>query len=330
MKAETDMKITIANEEKSLTSFEIKEIVSNKIKDILERAGIETNSGVVIKEVKGEDANSVFRIDCNDSTYALKVFSDSVEGGQFYTNKVFNESAMKNGIPTPPIIYSSAERDLVPAPWIVWEWFSGEPSCEIEEENERKNVAIKTGAQLRKMHEITMPGFGRPSKENDWSSVDAKWTVDFFVKRIKNLIEKGSKAFSENELSEILRVTAESQELSTFAGSCLLHGDITGGNVLVSNSKEISFIDPGEVIAGDPMSDLGYSQTTRLSPIFREGVWDGYTKDKSLTTDEYDRFLRWRLLRQCVIACRAALNKDKNAEEYISDAKVFLEELKNK
>lgn len=329
METELDMKITTANEQKTLSSLEVKEIVSEKIKEILEQAGIAADQEVVIKEVKGEDSNSVFRIDCGNSVYALKVFSNSAEGGQFYTNKVFDQLLIKNNIPTPEIVYASADRDLIPAPWIIWEWFGGEPSCGIESESERRNIAIQTGVQLRKIHEIETPGFGRPDSEGDWAD-DIQGTLDFYAGRIKNLMEKGGTAFSDEELAEILKATAESRELASFSEPRLLHGDITGGNVLVSESKEIAFIDPGEIIAGDPMSDLGYSQTTRLSPIFRDGVWEGYTKDKPLTDEEQDRFLRWRLLRQCVIACRAALNKDKNAEKYASDAKRFLEELKSK
>lgn len=318
-----------ANKEKFAINYsEIHQIVFEKINDVLKEAGIPINEEIKIKGVRGEDSNSVFRIDCGNSTYALKIFSDSENAGGFYTNKYFNQVAMENGVSLPKIIYSSDGCDLLPAPWIIWDWFSGRQSCDLESETDRSAAAIKTGELLRKIHEIKMPGFGSPDNENEWSGENVEWTIDFFIKRIKGLMERGGTAFSENELSDILSVTAESKELSSFTEPCLLHGDITGGNVIVSDSKEITFIDPGEIIAGDPMSDLGYSQTTRLSPIFREGVWQGYTKNTPLTMEEYDRFLRWRLLRQCVIACRAVLNKDKNANNYLEDAKSFLKEIK--
>lgn len=322
------MKTEAAETEQSISPYEIHKIVLGKIGSILEEAGISTDKDIIVKEVKGEDSNSVFRIECGNLSYALKVFSDSKESGQFYTNKVFNQKMTEGNIPTPQIIHSSADCNFIPAPWILWKWFSGKPSCEIESKSERQNIAVQTGIKLRKIHEIEMSGFGRIDADNEWSGENTKWTIDFFIKRIQNLIEKGGTAFSEKELLDILNVTAESNELLSFTEPRLLHGDITGGNILVSDSEDITFIDPGEIITGDPMSDLGYSQTTRLSPIFREGVWGGYTKNNPLTEEENSRFLRWRLLRQCVIACRAVLNKDKNAGNYINDAKTFLEELK--
>ena len=328
MGIESDMKITNTKETKILNSIEVHKLVFDKIENILAKAGISPDAEATIKEVKGEDSNSVFRIECGQSSYALKVFSNSIDGGEFYINQVFNQAAMEQSIPTPPIVYSSDDCDLLPAPWIIWEWFPGKPSCDIGSKSERQEAAFKAGIELRKMHEIKMPGFGCPDATDEWSGEDIKSTIDFYIRRIQNIIKKGGVAFSENEHSDILQVTEQSKELLSFAEPRLLHGDITGGNVIVSISNEITFIDPGEIIAGDPMSDLGYSQTTRLSPVFREGIWKGYTKDNPLTDEEYDRFLRWRLLRQCVIACRAFLNKDKNAETYINDARFFLKELK--
>lgn len=315
-------------EEQIFNLSELRGKVLDKIGSLLEEAGVQTDEEIIGKEVKGEDSNPVFRIDSGDRAFALKVFSDSKESGQFYSNKMFEELLMKNRIPTPKIIYSSNNNEILPDPWIMWEWFSGDPSSEIESETERHDIAVQTGIELRKIHEIKMPGFGNIDSNSECSGKDIKWTISFFVKRIQNLIEKGGAAFSEEELRDILRVTAESEELLSFSKPRLLHGDITGGNVLVSNSGSITFIDPGEIISGDPMSDLGYSQTTRLSPIFREGVLKGYTKEKPLTEEEYSRFLRWRLLRQSVIACNSVLNNDKNAQNYINDAKIFLEQLK--
>lgn len=328
METKSDMTITNIKESKTLSSIEVNKFVSEQIENILKKAGVQTDKEIVVKEVKGEDSTFVFRIDCGNLSYALKVFSNSIDGRDFYTNKIFNQTAIENGISTPKIIHSSDNFEILPAPWIIWEWYSGKQSCDIDSKSEREEVAVIAGIQLKKMHEIKMPGFGFPDAHNGWSGENVKFTIDFFIKRIRNLIKKEGTSFSEKEVLDILKVTAKSKELLSFTEPRLLHGDITGGNVLVSDSESITFIDPGEIIAGDPMSDLGYSQTTKLSPIFREGVWQGYTKDAPLTAEDYDRFLRWRLLRQCVIACRATLNKDKNAENYINDAHSFFEEFK--
>jgi hypothetical protein len=47
-------------------------IVLEKVKNILEEAGIFTNQKIVVKTVRGEDDNPVFRIDSGRLSYALK------------------------------------------------------------------------------------------------------------------------------------------------------------------------------------------------------------------------------------------------------------------
>jgi len=231
-------------------------------------------------------------------------------------------------IPTAHIIRSSDNCNIIPAPWILWTWAPGQPSCDIESESDRLNAVIQAGIQLKKIHKIKVKGFGYPNAKNEWSGKNIGWTTNFFVNRIRQITKKGGRAFSENELQRIFNATSKSEKLLSFSNPRLLHGDITGGNVIAFNIKDITLIDPGEIIAGDPMSDLGYSQTTRLSPVFREGVWKGYTKNSLLSVEEHDRFLRWQLLRQCVIACKAVLKKNKNAKDYIDDTHSFLKEIK--
>ena len=196
----------------------------------------------------------------------------------------------------------------------------------IEVNAEKSEAAEKVGKLLRQIHEIEASGFGWPNTDNEWEFENSGGACDFFVKRIRNLSKKVGRAFSDEELQEIISLTAESEELLRFNKPVLLHGDVTGGNVIVSDGKSVTLIDPGEIIAGDPMADLGYSQTTRLSSVFREGVWNGYVKDKPLSTNEEIRFKKWRLLRQCVVACNAVLTKNKNAQRYIEDTFSFLEE----
>lgn len=293
---------------------------------VLKAAGVSFVGKVTIKEIKGEDEKPVFRIDCGDSSYALKIFSDKGDG-QYYTNTIFNQLARENKISTPRIIHASDDCNLIPAPWILWEWFQGKPLCGFQSDAEKRSAAVKAGQLLRRLHEISVNGFGQPKPNGAWSESNVKGIINFFVNRINNLTEKGGVVFSKEEILDIISVV-DDKKLTSFNKPCLLHGDITGGNVLVAESGDVSFIDPGEIIAGDPMSDLGYSQTTRLSSAFREGLWAGYTAKAPLTAEENGRFLRWRLLRQCVIACRAALNKDKNAASYARDARSFLAEFK--
>jgi fructosamine-3-kinase len=321
-------KINIENESPDANRDKISEIIQEKLGDILNESGISSKRDTKIKAVSGEDEDLVFHIQGQELAYALKIFSAAINQNHYRANLKFDELASKNNFSIPQLIHSDANSSLLPIPWIIWKWIPGQLLSRMESDDERMEAAEKVGKLLRRIHEIEVPGFGWPNADSKWEFENASGACDFFVKRMRNLTEKGGRAFSDEELQKIISLTAESEELLRFNKPRLLHGDITGGNVIVSDEKSVTFIDPGEIVAGDPMADLGYSQTTRLNSAFREGVWKGYTKDKPLSPDENIRFKKWRLLRQCVIACNAVLAKNKNAQKYIGDTFSFLEEVR--
>lgn len=301
---------------KHIGNKELHKVVFGQAGSIMQQAGIMPDTKINVTEIKRDDSSSVFKIENGDISYALKVFLNSEN--QFHTNIQFNQVALNNNIPTPKIKYSSIDGELLSAQWILWEWIDGNSLFNIESVSEKLNAAIKTGENLKKIHEI---------KITPKPLYDSSKTLNFFSTRIQKLNKQGNNVFTENELARILSATMESDELLSYDDPRLLHGDITGGNVIVDDERGITFIDPGEIIYGDPMSDLGYSQTTSLSLSFREGVWSGYTSTTPLAHEQCDRFLRWRLLRQAIITCRAVLNKNVNSETYIKDTISFLNEI---
>lgn len=310
-----------------LKTKETLKYIKKNAKRFLEDAGISAAGRVTVKEIKKQDFSLVFRIDANKHAYALKIFVLSKKKRGFFTNILFNQIVIDKKISSPKIIFSSNNSGFFPFPWILWEWLPGKQASKLKSEADRYAAAIKTGGIMRAMHQVRLSSFGSPDSNCQLSGQSAQATINYYMNRINVLINNGSDAFSEMELGDIYKVTADSKELLMYDDPRLLHGDLTGSNVIVSDTKEISIIDPGIIIAGDPMSDLGYSQTTLLSKTFRKGIWERYTGQGSLSGDEYNRFKRWRLLRQVVIACRAKLNNNKAAGNYIKDALLFYEEV---
>ena len=192
-------------------------------------------------------------------------------------------------------------------PWMLMEWVPGLSLRQLNSVKERYLAAKVAGNLLRKIHRVSTDGFGWPTSHGGWVGNTAAWSLQFYVRRaVRNIVPRGN-LFPPGELEEAFSLSALALELLDFGQPRLLHGDMTGGNVVVKSNyraleNAIVFIDPGELISGDPMSDIGYSQTTRLRLEFRRGVLDGYTSSDPLSPCEYDRFLRWRLLRQCVVA----------------------------
>ena len=312
------------------TRFYLDKLAAEKMVNcIIKESGIVTVDNNY-KEVSREGGDLVYRIPGRDCDYALKIFSGSAPPDKFFSNLEFSRLAGDN-IAAPKIIKSGDKFGSLPSPWILWEWASGRPICEIKEKTERFEAARAAGQALRKMHEVKTTGFGSPDGKDGWSGNDAGWTCDRFLKDMRRLISKGGRAFSEAELEKIFSLTLQHDKLRAYDDPRLYHGDIAGDNIIYDkNTNAVTFIDPDEIIAGDPMFDLARSQSPRLSKEFREGVWQGYAGETPLTVEENDRFERWRLFRQALIACRAALKNDGETERYCEAAHEMLEKIDNK
>jgi fructosamine-3-kinase len=164
------------------------------------------------------------------------------------------------------------------------------------------------------------------NSSGSWTGKKAKYNLDFFLNRLKKYVNKNYNILSKKEFDKIIKFASDIS-ISSFNPPFLLHGDITGGNVIINSAGTVIFIDPGEIIGGDPMADLGYSQTSQCSPEFRNGVWRGYNMEEKLTPEENERFLRWKMLRQSIITCRAFNLKTKRVSEHIAYTKKLFNDL---
>ena len=163
--------------------------------------------------------------------------------------------------------------------------------------------------------------------KNKWSGKNASFNYKFFIDRINKYTKRGVHVLSNKDLYKIFEI-AYSPDMLNFKNPSLLHGDLTGGNIIIpskpTKTKQLYLFDPGELIGGDPMSDLGYTQTSRRIPEFRKGIYEGYTAEKKLSFEEETRFKKWQLLRQCVITYRAKCLKSKKSELNVEYLKKLL------
>lgn len=284
------------------TPDDIYNILKEKKEGILNQAGLVSKTDMALKRLSSEDHNLVVQLKNDDQFFVLKVFLGTHENNSLKNNEIFYTLARKLNISVPDVICVQRNK-VLPVPWILLSWVEGVPLHKLESKEDRYQSAIEAGKALRKIHEVTM------EKQSDLEA------IPFFEHRIQKFNETG--VFSDNIVKRILQESLESEIIRGHKERKLLHGDLTGGNVIV-NKDRITFIDPGEIIAGDPMADLAYTQTTRLSEEFRSGVFDGYTQEKALTKEEHERFLRWRLARQCIISCRS------KTKQLINDTMSFL------
>lgn len=271
-----------------------------QLNKIFVEAGI--SSRQILDISKQQSSPDVYKITTNEGVFALKIFSGHRNGETAESARTFYETAREHSISVPNIRVTEKS-----GAWILIEWLDGTLLHELPDANERYDRAIDTGKILRKIHEIKV---GESFTTN-------RSSVDFLLQRIDGFIAKGCNPSLRDALQKKLNEIG-TDPLTRFNNPSLLHGDITGGNIVVSQSGEISFFDPGEIIVGDPMSDLGYSQTSQCSPEFQNGILEGYVSKQSLSPEEEARFFRWRLIRQCVITYRAMHLKSQRLSEHIS------------
>jgi len=314
--------------EKKSNKDEWRKKMPEKINAIMAEAGIALKEDTRPEDISREGGDLVYRIGGQDCDYVLKIFSDAANPHKFFANLRFGQLAADNNC-APRIIKTSGGSGVLSRLWIIWEWSSGRPICEIEAEGERSEAAVRAGEELRRLHGIKTSGFGRADAHDGWSGDNAGWNCDLFLEEVRGLISRGGRAFSEEEMEKIISLTLNHEKLRDYKDPRLLHGDVAGDNIIYDRStKAVTFIDPDEVMAGDPMFDLVRSQSPKLGKEFREGVWEGYTRETPLTKEEEDRFELWRLFRQALIACRAVLKNDPQAESYAKAARELLAQIK--
>ncbi|HCP08260.1 MAG TPA: hypothetical protein DIT25_00440 [Candidatus Moranbacteria bacterium] len=280
-----------------------------KIKEILDRASIHYSENLVI--IKKQDNPEVYKIESGKNNLVFKIFSDR---SQSLAAEKFYDFAGKNGISVSKLI-------LMKETWILIAWLDGELVKNLDKSHQYES-GIKVGEELHKMHKILMSGFGWPIDAKNFISKYSDFNFNFFINKINDFIRDGCDPYLRDEMNKIFG-NESLREILSFKGPVLLHGDLASTNIIVDKKGKCWFFDPGEIISGDPMMDLGYSQTSQNSFEFRKGVWEGYVSEKKLSSEEEIRFKKWKLLLQCYIAYRAMFLNGKRAAEHVS----FAEEL---
>lgn len=297
-------------------NYDVMKITMEMIGSVLESSGISTEK-VSFKKISREQNSSTntYMIEAGGERHVLKIFSNDE---LLISSRLFSSLAEEGGISVPVLLNSSDEcSDLAASHWILWEWSVGQPINEIKDSDKKTAAAVEAGRVLRKMHDIDVSG----AKESNP-------TVEFYRKKIDNL--PTNDVFSDEERKKIVKLTLESDEISSLQGSKLIHGDIAGDNIIFDEATgKATFIDPGEITAGDPMMDLAGSQRPRLSREFREGIMAGYTAEKPLSREEESRFLRWLLLKNFIFVCRPGARDNKEVEKTVADVRSLIEQIEN-
>lgn len=220
---------------------------------------------------------------------------DDLESEQF-----FLENAYFHHIPVPRILMSDFTREIIPFDFLFLSFVPGKPP-HVFSTTTRFRAGVMFGKYLRKIHAVRVDGIGSihnhifTHQPHAWqrllrTSLQRKFTA-----------LKSPSAALKNFLPRVIKLL-EHPVLSKFTPQ-LLHGDAGGNNYLIHcdarhRVHNITFIDPGTWVGGDPMQDLAFTQISWNYPGFSEGVLKGYSSVHTLTHEEEIRFRILQLFNQ--------------------------------
>lgn len=152
--------------------------------------------------------------------------------------------------------------------YLLLKWCYGEDAelvLPLLSEVEQYGLGVKAGEILRQFHSIPAP-----MDQEDWGTFFNKKTD----MKIKNYRECGLKIDGEGTFISYLE---ENRNLLEGRPQCFQHGDYHVGNMVISQSGELSIIDFNRIDFGDPWEEFNrIVWTAAVSPHFATGQLNGY------------------------------------------------------
>lgn len=222
-----------------------------------------------ISAVHGGDISKAYRIDTPNESYFLKLNSAVNSLKMFQTEayglQLINETKT---IKTPKVLEYNIFQNTA---FLLMEFIESKPPLSKDFEN--------LGHQLAELHKCSSEHFGL-DQDNFIGSLhqsnkpNATW-VDFYAtERLLWQLElaKQKKLLSKNECPSAQKIKDVLKPLFTDIKPALLHGDLWGGNYLISENGEPYLIDPA-VYYGHHEVDIAM---TKLFGGFDESFYNAY------------------------------------------------------
>lgn len=244
---------------------------------IVKTSGI--TGGDISKAYKIETANNTYFLKFNSAPIASKMFQSEAHGLQLISET--------GTIKTPKVIASDKFQNTS---FLLLEFIeSKSPSSE-----DFKNL----GHQLAKLHQNTSVGFGL-DQDNFIGSLPQsnkrnKTWVDFYASErllVQLKLAKQKRLLSDNECPDEKRIKTNLQPLFSDIKPALLHGDLWGGNYLISKSGTPYLIDPA-IYYGHHEVDIAM---TALFGGFSSCFYESYFKVSPKDSDTKNRIDLYQL-----------------------------------
>lgn len=202
-------------------------------------------------------------------------------------------SPIAMGVPTEDYLWN----------WSVYEWIAGEDLTRVRSPN-KNEIAADLANFITEMHTITAPEDApKPSQENFYRGGDIRVYEQEFKQAIQML---GHLVPVEDALELWQTATVTSWKPKPV----WVHGDLSPGNLIISQGSLAAVIDFGMLCVGDPACDLGIAWTY-FEGNSREIFQDSLDIDKQT----WLRSLAWVLWKAAILGSGMSSTADTSQEQ---------------
>jgi hypothetical protein len=202
-----------------------------------------------------------------------------------------------SNLPIPRLIAHDLTCTTIPFTYAIVSYASGAPLDRLEDGPRVRMLARQVGRTLRRSHQISAPGFGRPS-------VSGRWPAGSWTDALRGWLAQRETLARATEILGAEGVTALSAAtLDHPALACerpyAIHGSLEPSRAIVTvgdTAQLEALTRPGALVGGDPLFDLAHGLLPRHTAAFRQGLLEGYTASGALAAEQEQRLRRLGLL----------------------------------
>ncbi|GAB4110709.1 MAG: aminoglycoside phosphotransferase family protein [Roseiflexaceae bacterium] len=181
-------------------------------------------------------------------------------------------------LPVRRLVAHDLSNALVPFSFLVLAFVGGTLLDQQHDEALLRVAARQVGRSIRRAHQITTPGFGRPTATGRWPT--QTWPEVLYAW----LGSLGAVDLAQQLPSDLANMLWEATlvhpEIAEFADPRLIHGALGPRSALVTSGDGTIQLETlartGSIIAGDPLLDVAMALLPSRPAAFRQGFLDGY------------------------------------------------------
>lgn len=241
-----------------------------------------------IKPIAGGSINQTYKLQCSKAAYFIKIDNKSRFPGMFKAEADgLNLIAQTHAIKVPePLFYDDAGDES----FLLMEW--------IESRRPTQKASVALGYNLAMLHQNTASYFGLDTGNYMGSLPQSnrkhtQWADFYMEERLEPMVKLAAdkRLLDSNDIGLFNRLYQNLPGLFTEEPPALIHGDLWGGNYLVSEDETPYLIDPA-VTYGHREADMAM---TTLFGGFADAFYGVYQETFSLAKGWQDRLDLWNL-----------------------------------